>query len=483
MSAALLIAWLLALACGCAVYCAIAAHRARGALAAALGYGLITGPLLAGALTALCARSDTAHALGRAAPCLIALTLLAAGIAWWRRRRTGTVRVTAAPAEKVQKWTNALIAFGCASLIWRGWLMLREIVLRPTYPWDAWDAWAVKSKTWFLLGHYVPFVSVRDWLLQQPPEAHTGPAWSYPAGLAWMQVWFASAAGGWIEPLVNLPWFALWVGLLAAHYGQWRALGLTRTQALVFVYILGSLPLLAVHVALAGYADLWVAALLGLAVLSWLRWIEQRDRSQLLLGVLCALTLPLIKLEGVVWLLLFGALAAYSAMPRGRRKWIAAGIVLVLVVMAVIGKLLLPLYGLGWVSFGTNIIDVPVLGKLPIGWHSAAFSALVSSLFAQSNWHLLWWLAPFIVVWRWRELRARDATRLLGLLLIAALAFLAFLFLFTDAARWAESFTAFNRLLMHIVPVTVTLCALLICVPRPARRGRASAFDPPRAPA
>jgi len=481
VSTALLLAWLLPLVCGCATYRALEPRATRGATAAMLGYGMIIGMLLAGGAAALCARADTTHALGRAAPSLVALILLAGAIAW--RRARNRAPAPARVPEKVQKWTSVLLGVATASLLWRAWLMLREILLRPTYPWDAWDAWAVKSKTWFLIGHYVPFVSVRDWLIQQPPDAYTGPAWSYPAGLAWMQVWFASAAGGWIEPLVNLPWFALWLGLLAAHYGQWRALGLTRAQAMVFVYILGSLPLLAVHVALAGYADLWIAALFGMAVLSWLRWIEQRNRGQLALAALCALSLPLIKLEGVIWLLLLGMLACYGAMPRSRRKWLAASLVLALAAMAVIGKLLLPLYGLGWVNVGTHVIDVPILGKLPIAWHSAALGALISSLFAQSNWHLLWWLAPFVVIWRWRELRAREATRLLALLLLSAFAFLAFLFIFTDAAQWAESFTAFNRLLMQIVPATVTLCALLICAPRPARRGRASAFDPPRVPA
>lgn len=478
MTLALVCAWLLPLACGTALYCALDPRAARRHRAAALGHGAIFGLLLVAAATALFARADTAHALARSAPGVLVLTLLAAGCAWWRQRATPLP--AAHDGSRVQKWTMVLLAAACAALAWRSWLALREILLRPTYPWDAWDAWAVKSKTWFLLGHYAPFVSMRDWLASHAPDAFTGPAWSYPSALAWMQVWFASAAGEWNEPLVNLPWFALWLGLLAAHYGQWRALGLTRVQAFAGVYALGSLPLLAVHVALAGYADLWIATLFGLAALAWMRWLEQRDRNQLALALACALCLPLLKLEGVVWLLLFAAIAAYGALPRRRRKQLAAVLLLLLLAMALIGRLVLPLYGLGWVSVGTRVIDVPLLGRLPIGWHPAALGGLVSSLFAQSNWHLLWWLTPALVAWRWRALRASESTRLLGLLLLAAFGFLAFLFLCTDAARWAESFTAFNRLLMHIVPATVTLCALLVRAAPRARRGRASAYDPAR---
>lgn len=475
----LLFAWALPLACGVAAYCAVA-PRERAAIV--LGYSTVSGLLLAAAATALCARADTAHALAMTAPLLLAVLAGATALAWWRRRASAP-RGTGSVPVKMDKWTIVLLAGALLSLAWRSWLALREILLRPTYPWDAWDAWAVKSKAWFLLGHYAPFVSPRDWLAQHPPDAFTGPAWSYPSTLAWMQVWFASAAGGWIETLVNLPWFALWLAMLSAHYGQWRALGLSRPQALGFVYILGSLPLLAVHVALAGYADLWVAALLGLAVLAWLRWLRQRDRSQLIVAVACALSLPLLKLEGTIWLLLFGAVVVYGALPRRRRKQVAALVVIGLFAMAFLGKLLLPLYGLGWVSVGTHTIEVPALGHLPIGWHPQALRGLVASLFEQTNWHLLWWLTPPLLVWRWRELRACESTRLLGLLLLTGFAFLAFLFLATDAARWAESFTAFNRLLMHIVPATVTLCALLWCAPRRARRGRASAFAAPPVPA
>lgn len=482
MTPALLSAWLLPVLCGVAAYCALDARAAPGRRVASLGYGIVLGLLLSAAATAAFSRADTAHAMRTAGPWLAGFAMLAGALAWWRRRAAAP-RQAAAPGGKMQKWTIVLVSAALLSLAWRSWLALREILLRPTYPWDAWDAWAVKSKTWYLLGHYAPFVSARDWLAQHPPDAYTGPAWSYPPSLAWMQVWFAGAAGEWIEPLLNLPWFGLWLGLLAAHYGQWRALGLSRLQATLSVYVLGSLPLLAVHVALAGYADLWIATLLGLAVLSWLRWVEQRDPNQLVVAIVCALTLPLIKLEGTIWLLLFGAVVAYGAMSRRRRKLVAAAIVLLLLVMAFVGKLLLPLYGLGWVNVGTHSIDVPILGRLPIAWHAEALGGLLSSLFAQSNWHLLWWVTPLLVVWRWRALRAREATRLLGLLLAAGFAFLAFLFLATDAARWAESYTAFNRLLMHIVPATVTLCALLYCAPRRARRGRASAFAAPPVPA
>lgn len=461
MSFALLFAWLLPIATGVAVYTAFDARRAAGYRAAALGYGIVLGLLFAGAASDLFARADTSHAMAHAWLPLTVFSLFA-GVVAWRRSHSPMNVATVPPPQKMEKWKITLFCIALAALAVRGVIAWREILLRPTFPWDAWDAWAVKSKVWFLLGHYAPFVSMGQWASNTPVESYSGPAWSYPSALAWVQVWFASAAGGWIEPLVNLPWLALWVGMLLAHYGQWRALGLTRMRAMACVYFLGSLPLVTVHVALAGYADLWIAAIFGFAVLAWARWLEQRDRNQLALACLCVVTLPWIKLEGAVWLLLFAGVAGYCSLPRQWRRYVVGVIVAIALVGAAIGHLKIPLFGLGWVSVSLHAIEVPVIGTLAIAFHPGALAGTVAGLFAQPSWHLLWYLAPLIVIWRWRQFRAIRAARAIGGLLIASLGFLAFLFLFTDAAQWAESYTAINRLVMHIVPALFTLLALLL---------------------
>jgi hypothetical protein len=379
---------------------------------------------------------------------------------------------TIAPAMRI------LLVIAMISLAWRSWIALREILLRPTFPWDAWDAWAVKSKAWFLLGHYVPFVPVQEWITRAAPDTFTGIAWSYPGTLGWIQVWFASAAGGWVEPAVNLPWLALWFGLVLAHYGQWRTLGLSTTRALLGVYVLASLPLVTVHVALAGYADLWVATLFGFAVLAWLRWTTQRERGQLIVFIVSILLLPLLKLEGAVWLLFFAIAAILSELPRAWKKIALAACAVIMLIGLALGKLMLPLLTLGWVHVAPHTIEVPVLGPLTIAWHSGALRGTLQSLFEQPNWNLLWWLAPVVIVWRWKTLRASYALCVVAWLLLICTGFLLFLFLFTDAARFAESFTAINRLVMHIVPALITLLALLLrdatFAPKPLDTARSS---------
>jgi len=396
-----------------------------------------------------------------AAPWLMAVAVIAALFAV---RRRGAVVMIERPALRVEYWKTALVALALASLVWRGWLVGSEVSMRPTYPWDAWDAWAVKSKTWFLLGHHAAFVAPLEWL-RSGAEQFSGPAWAYPSTLGWMQVYFASAAGGWIEPLVNMPWLALWVGMLLGHYGQWRALGVPWPRSVLLVYALGSLPLLDSHAALAGYADLWIAALFGFAVLAWLRWQERREHGQLVLALLCAAALPTVKLEGMVWCVSIVAAIGLGALPP-RWRWRATGVALAAAaLLVVIGQAQLLFAAIGWVRGGSRAIDIPVIGRLAIAWHGEAALGLARGLFTQSNWHLLWWLLPPLLVWRRDALLRNESLRLLGLLLLACLALLVFLFVFTDAAEWAESYTAVNRLILHLAPAAVSLAALLLRTP------------------
>src|SRR6185312_10746285 len=152
-------------------------------------------------------------------------------------------------------------------LVVHAWLMADEILLRPMYPWDAWAAWLMKPKAWMLGGHLDAFVGFDDWLTDATGTLRTAQSWNYPEALGRL---------------------ALWAALLAGVYGGVRTLGLARDRSIVTVYALGSLPLINVHVALAGYADLWIATLIAFACLAWMRWLESGERGQLVLAVLFA---------------------------------------------------------------------------------------------------------------------------------------------------------------------------------------------------
>ena len=457
-----IVAWLLPLATGTAAYLAVSPRRVAGWRWSAAGYGFLLGMLLAAIATSIVAYSDTSRATVNAGLCLLAAFALAAAMAWRRRDEGGVIAV--AGATVLATWQRAVIGGLLASLLLRAAIAAREIWLRPLYPWDAWSAWAMKPKAWVLLGHYVPFVSLPDWL-RAAGDTYTEIAWHYPDTLAWLEVWMASGAGGWVEPLINLLWLGLWIALLAGHYGQWRALGLSRARAWVFVYALGSLPLLSVHTALAGYMDMWVSAAFGFGVLSWMRWLRDRERSQLALALVCAAALPWLKMEGWVWTICLLAAIAFGTLPlRLRRTMAIAGTLLFIV--------LFPLGGLHFLCVHAGVINpdgsiaMPAIGPLALvlnlKWQPGALKGAIHTLFAQPNWHLLWWLTPAVVAWRWRELVTHDWLRLPAALLLVCATLLLILFLFTEASVWAQSFTAINRLVLQLVPAWMTVLVMLL---------------------
>ena len=466
MNVATLFAWVLPLLAGSALYLAASPARPLGWRAATAGYGIVIGLLLVSVFTAICARHDTAHAWLRAAPLLLVVGICAVLV---YRRRSARLAASGRDASDendvdMARWKRILLGVLFASLGLRAVVALREIWLRPLYPWDAWSAWAVKAKAWFLLGHHARFISLHDWLVQAGHEAYTSVAWMYPSTLAWVDIWFASAAGGWIEPLINLPWLALWIAVLLAHYGQWRALGMPRDRAMFFVYVLGSLPLLLVHAALAGYADLWIAAVFGFALLAWMRWLQSRERGQLALAIALACVLPCLKLEGWIWTSCLLGTIAFAGLSA-RWRWIVLAVATALLAILLGGGLGWLFVHLGWVDAAGNIVNARAgafVLLLNPQWRGVAARDIASALFALPNWHFLWWIMPAVLVWRWRALCARDWLWLPAFVLLQCFAALGFLFLATDAAQWAQSFTAINRLILQLTPAVVTIVGLAL---------------------
>lgn len=481
VDAAYIAAWLLPLFVGGGVW-TLLRGPARGPadIAAAAGAGWLVGVLIAAACARFAASADTAHAFACAWPWCAAI-----GVAAWI---AAAARLRGHPHGFFVRPPSMRAAL---RIVW--WLLLLWIVarlallgdeasLRPVFPWDAWSAWAVKPKSWFLLGRAEPYVSMLDWLASPQLATRTAASWGYPELLAWIELWFASAAGAWNEPLVDVAWCGALAAFSLAAYGYWRALGLASWLALAFVYVLVSLPLIDAHVALAGYADLWLALTLGLATLAWVRWIVDGERGQLALAACLALCLPAIKLEGTVWLLTFGSVVVLDLLPR-RWRWPTLGAIAIVVLAAVAAG------AFGAVSMSWNRIEVPSLGTFALAWHGVG-GAMVASLFTLPNWHLFWYALPVLLALRRTRFRGDRAARMLGLMLLIDFAFLFVLFFLTTASAWAQDFTSANRLILQLVPSVLVLAATLL---RPlageeaaisaGRLGTAQASVAPSAPA
>lgn len=450
MSGALLLGWSGALLLGLAMWLVLAGRPRHAAdWLAGSGYAVLLGLLGCGGLVALSRQTPGAQLFAATLPWLILALVATAGAAFWRWRREAPALVADEGSSRLPYWCWLLLL----AVLLRFVVLVDEAVLRPVFVWDAWNAWSLKAKTWFELGQ-VTYLNPLQWWQPSGAGSHTALAWRYPELLSRVELYLAAAAGAWNESAVGLAWPVLWLGLLCGCAGQWLALGMNRMLVLLLVYVLASLPLLSVHAGLAGYADLWVATALSFGVLAWLRWRQSRDSGQLALALLCLLLLPLLKFEGAVWsLLVMGLALGVEVPPRWRWIGLTGSAGLMLLVLAAAWLLQMP-----WLALVRDTIS-GVTGGSDISRTSAAL-AFATGLFGQSNWHLLWPLLLGCLLWQRRQLRGEAGV--LALLLGGGLAALFCLFVFTPAAKWAASETASNRLVLHWVPLAVSLLGLLL---------------------
>src|SRR5579862_7239318 len=218
-------------------------------------------------------------------------------------------------------------------IVWQllvGWLAIRFILLaasvawQPLYPWDAWVQWATKARVWYELGRITPFVYADQWLTG-PGGAYFDAAPRYPATVPLLQVWSCIALGRWDDSAMNWPWWLMLVALSFAIYGALRDEGVSPLVALVGAYLVASLPLADVHVALAGYADLPMACIFTLAALALYRWARRRDWRDGVLALFFAVCCPLIKVPGWVWAATLVPGLVLALLPRRGLRIVTAG--------------------------------------------------------------------------------------------------------------------------------------------------------------
>ncbi|MDG4555194.1 MAG: hypothetical protein P9E24_13265 [Candidatus Competibacter sp.] len=420
----------------------------------ALGYGGVMG-LLAVTLL-LRVQAAVGLPLNFAGPIAV-LTLLALSGGWlaWRRpRRDPDASSNGIHWRGQEVWRRALFV---VLLLWLGWRLAdlaREIWWQPLYPWDAWTTWTVRPRVWSELRRLTPFVDPRHWLADPSNSAYTIHAWTYPYTAPLLVLWPTLAYGAWNETAANLPWLCAALALGFGFYGQARLWGVSSLTALIFTWLLLSLPLLDTHVALAGYADLWLAAVFGLAAIAFFQWARDGDRRQGWLALLLALACPTIKLEGTVWLLLF---VPALLVARLRGGWLLALAGLALLVGLgwwLAGGVVFSIPGLGEFRLTPALIQAPYLGRFTLGYRGS-WDPVVMNFLVLANWHLFGYLMLLAAGVAGVSVVRRGAARWeRAELVFVATSLLALfvLFFLTDAQLWAEQYTSINRVFLEFVP-------------------------------
>jgi len=416
------------------------ASEDSGAVALQLGYGYFIGTL------SLTLWMRMVSAVGMhfdwitiGAP-LFVLAALLLGLAWRRGRLPRLADAMSLPYPDRRR-----------RLLWIGlavWIALRlasvafDIAWRPLYPWNAWSEWAPMARVWYELGHIVPFVDADTWL--------AGAAGAYfvavpgnPATVPLLQVWSCVALGRWDDSAMNWPWLLMLVALALAVHGSLRDYGSKPLAALVGAWLVVSLPLLDVQVALAGYPDLMLASVYALAALALYRWSLHRNATDAGLAAILALCCPLIEHSGAFWAvtLLPGVVAAL--LPERGIRVLGATLGAATVLLLAVGR------------WGTAILGRDLGLEFAPYWRS-----LVDGLFFFDNWHLLWYGAIALAILGARYLIRRPLAPL-AMIAVTGVAFLFVVFSYPAVAAWIGDSDAISRAALPLAPLLICLGLLL----------------------
>jgi len=370
--------------------------------------------------------------------------------------RSAAPPVQSVAGDPVPAWHRVLIVLLLALIGWRCFTLAQEILLRPLFPWDAWMNWAPKAIVWHHYRNLVPFVSPDSWLTA-PADAlnyteGAGNAWKYPVAIPLVQLWGMLGAGTSDHTLIYLPWFFIAMAAGLSLYGHLRLLGLSRLHCTVGAYLLLSVPLVNVHTALAGYADLWVAVVFGCAIFALKEWDGYRNWQYAVLALVLALFCTQLKIPGLVMGGIILLAFIISLVRLKLRQWVALSTAFALIFLALLlAGIDIHFPGIGRLAVDSEKIIVPYVGKFDITYHPI-HEAMAKALFLMLSWNLLWYygvLGIILFVMCRRDLKRH---RMELITVAAALIFIFSVYYFTERYRFALDFTQLNRALLYTVP-------------------------------
>lgn len=327
----------------------------------------------------------------------------------------------------------------------------------PNLAWDTWTVWIARAKQWYYHGLSSDFVQPEHWLTQSTVLLNLSS--HYPDGLS-LIIYPIVAFNETIKPAL--------LGLYITAYGFLVLLMSNRLEKLAAPFIIRlflllvmySTPLLINHILLPGYADIWLACYIMLIMLVLLDYNDQPNRGLRLTLIAYALMLPMLKLEGWAWLLIF-FFSHTIIMWFGLKQR-----VIILVALLATFALWLLLGGISlntpWGPFNITPTEINLFNKAYLSFtYTQVSEAIINGLFWQFNWSLLWFGLPFLVAYMVMKKHSK-ALQVSHLFFI--IAFITFLVLFylTPAAKYALDFTAVNRILLQLMPCYIFLLFTLL---------------------
>lgn len=226
-----------------------------------------------------------------------------------------------------------------------------EVAVRPAVSWDS---------VWYWTTYVAQFL---EWQNTNPHEGTAQLQHRHPATLHLINAWSAYAGTKANAPyFLFMPWLLLYVGTTIAIIGFLLTLTKELTLGLLGAVLLGSYPMFAAQTALAGYADIWLAAGIFFSF-ALIALIKVTCALPLLVSWLFfVLGLAFLKSAGLTYALIVIFAASFAwIMSSFEKKWTLAATALIL----------LTIYLLYAQGFDTMI------GNYPISFHPETQSVKV----------------------------------------------------------------------------------------------------------
>lgn len=434
----------------------------------AIGYGYFLGCLL---IFILCWCSSVYYSLNIKYALSVLFVINVTLMRCCNKEMMNLMLVVKDSVKKLIKSTDNKIKIGV--LIATIWMLLRlsslgaEIILQPLYPWDAYTSWLAKARLWYLSDQILPMIDHWAWMgeYNMPKRIYVHGSAGERSYLSYLTLWLSLAVGQWDEGISLLSWLMAIVAIMFGMIGQLRAIGLPSIMIVISALILLLIPILDSHIALPGYADLWVAAFVVLGVASLYHWAVYKNNWQFVLSLMMILSCYLVKSQsGTIWacLLLVALLLAYYNIKTEK-------VVLALIVGCLGGGMLVVIGVDIGDPLGVHLVINSELLKIPYLFNSETPKLgdviersvkIIKHLYWYGSWGLFWYVFSFFVLFRSRVFLKCMPPSIVFFVLSSLMIIFIYIFMVNYISVPID--TVINRAFLHVVPSYVYVMTVLV---------------------
>lgn len=393
--------------------------------------------------------------------CLLIVLLLNLTIIIWRKKynaiQIGGSVVGAAKLIRLTSTQKIIISLAILWAVIRLSSLTFELIVRPMYPWDAYTSWLAKANLWYSKNELTPVISYWNWrdVLNLPKDIYVHNSADERDFIPLIVFWMSAISGGWDEGINFLPWVLVFIAYCFGFSGQARLAGFNDNAIILGLLIFTASPIVNAHIALPGYADLWLGCLYGLAVAALYNWGKDRNRYQLILLLCMSIGCFFVKSQsGPVWTIILLISFVLALVNVSHRQLVvvffaALSVFVFLVFLGVDFKIgvyefILDQDEISIPGIFSSVIPDNVLYKLTI---------VVRDLFAYQSWIFLWFWLAFIAACIYFKQAIIISSYMSFIVLSGLLVIFAYMTLENFYA--IELSTVLNRAFLHIFPALI----------------------------